>query len=71
MSKRKFDIVLTQAEWQKLRPSIKKLQNNKKLSYSAQGYAPGKVLIICHCDDESVETTIDKQLEAILGYVYA
>lgn len=71
MAQKKFDIVLTNAEWNKLRPSIKTLQKQNRLSYSAQSYAPGKVLIICDCMNEDTEKEVDKHIESLLGYVYA
>ena len=71
MAQKKFDIVLTNPEWEKLRPCIKTLQKQNRLSYSAQSYAPGKVLIICDCMNEDTEKEVDKQLKSLLGYVYA
>jgi hypothetical protein len=70
-TKIKFDIVLTNDEWEQLRPCIKTLQEDDKLTYSAQGYTADKVLIICECKDAETEATIDQALKKLLGHVYA
>lgn len=71
VGKKEFSIVLTQNDWIGLRPSIKRLQKENRLSYEASTYTSGKVIVICSCVDDATEKEVDAAIESVLGYVYA
>lgn len=72
---KKFDITLTWAEWDKLRPTVSELSKKAQIRYNVHDFASNTkgehvVLITCHATNEA-EKAIDAELTKILGYVYA